>query len=380
MRALRWTVLVAALGLALPAVALSAADPILIATSLPMTGNSAFYGAQGRNGAALAVEEINAAGGVLGRPLQDDVWDNRCNPAEGVCGITQALAEKHYVAVHEGGCSSVALAVMPLVERATIPFVVGSPSATSIARQSGVGGNTWTFKIIPTDDGMLSALVSWIAGKGEADRVAFIGEDTDYGRGGAASFDDAMKKQGKSLVEKDFYQQGTADFGTLIARLKAAKPSLIAVYTIGADGQNFLRQWAEAGGGVGLTGRIFTDQIPEQMLKSGVLDGLTTVHPYDVHIEDPANSDFVARYQKKFGNLPNLTSWISYEGIEVIADALRKAGSTDPAKLRAALADGTYESMFGDPIRFDDHNLAHLPAFILGVRNGQVVVLGKSPT
>jgi ABC-type branched-subunit amino acid transport system substrate-binding protein len=141
-----------------------------------------------------------------------------------------------------------------------------------------------------------------------------------------------------------------------------------------------LRQWAEAGGGVGLTGRIFTDQLPPEMLKSGVLDGLTTVHPYDLHVDDPVNKDFVAHYEQRFHSQPNLTSWVSYEGIKVIVDAIRLAGSEDPAKVRAALASGEYRSMFGDPIRFDDHNLAHLPAFILGVRKGEIVVLGKNPT
>jgi branched-chain amino acid transport system substrate-binding protein len=178
MRLPRCALLMVWLGLTLPVTARAAEDAIRVATSLPMTGNSAFYGAQGRNGAELAVAEVNAAGGVLGRALAMDVWDNRCNPAEGVKSITQALAENHYAAVHEGGCSSVALAIMPLVERAGIPFVVGSPSATSISDRSGIGGNTWTFKIIPTDAGMLGALTDWITQQGQADRVAFLGEDT----------------------------------------------------------------------------------------------------------------------------------------------------------------------------------------------------------
>ena len=377
MRLPRWTVVIPCLGVL---AAGGAAEPVRIASSLPMTGNSAWYGAQGRNGAALAEAEINAAGGVLGRPLAIDFWDNRCNPAEGVKSITQALAEKHYAAIQEGGCSSVALAVMPLAARAGIPFVIGSPSATAISEHSGVGGNTWAFKIIPTDAGMLDALVSWIVDKGKAERIAFIGEDTDYGRGGAAAFNAALAKHGRKLISEDFYQQGTPDFATLIARLQSEKPSLIAAYTIGADGQNFIRQWAEAGGGVGLTGRIFTDQIPAEILTSGVLDGLTTVHPYDVHLDDPENTDFVARYEKKFNSLPNLTSWVSYEAVQVIAAAVRDAGSDDPAKVRDALAAGTFKTMFGDTIRFDDHDLAHPDALILGIQHGKVVVLGKDPT
>jgi branched-chain amino acid transport system substrate-binding protein len=383
MRGLRRTLVLGCLVLPLAlsqAGAQTAADPVRIASSLPLTGGSAWYGAQGKNGAELAVAEFNAAGGVLGRPLAIDFWDNRCNPAEGVRSVTQALSEKHYTAVHDGGCSSVALAIMPLIQRAGIPYVVASPSATAITEQLGVGGNRFAFKIIPTDAGMLAALVNWITEKGQADRVAFIGEDTDYGRGGAKAFGAALATHGKALISTDYYQQGTPDFTTLIARLQSRKPSLIAAYLIGADSQNFLRQWQEAGGGFGLTGRIFTDQISQETLDTGVLDGLTTIHPYDVHRTEPANTAFVARYQAKFNSLPNLTSWASYEAVEVIANAIKAAGSAEPGAVRDAIAKGQFKTIFGDTIAFDDHNLAHLDSLILGVQNKHIVVLGKSPT
>ena len=383
MRGMRRTLLLGCLTLPLMlghARAQNAGEPIHIASSLPMTGGSAWYGAQGRNGAVLAVAEINDAGGVLGRKLDIDFWDNRCNPAEGVRSITQALSEKHYTAVHDGGCSSVALAIMPLIQRAGIPYVIASPSATSITEKSGVGGNPFAFKIVPTDAGMLTALVNWISDKGQADKVAFIGEDTDYGRGGATAFNAALATHGKALISMDYYQQGTQDFTTLIARLQARKPSLIAAYLIGADSQNFLRQWQEAGGGVGLTGRIFTDQISQEMLDSGVLDGLTTIHPWDIHQQEPANKAFVARYQAMFKTDPNLTAWASYEAVRVIAEAVKDAGTSEPGPVRDAIAKGKFKTIFGDTIAFDDHNLAHLDCLILGVQNKQIVVLGKSPT
>jgi branched-chain amino acid transport system substrate-binding protein len=216
--------------------------------------------------------------------------------------------------------------------------------------------------------------------KGQADRVAFIGEDTDYGRGGATAFNAALATHAKALVSTDFYQQGTQDFTTLIARLQSRKPSLIAAYLIGADSQNFLRQWQEAGGGFALTGRIFTDQIPQEMLDSGVLDGLTTIQPYDVHWPEPANTAFIARYHTMFHTLPNLTSWASYEAVRVIAQAVTAAGTSEPGAVRDAIVNGEFKTIFGDTIKFDDHNLAHLDALILGVQNKRIVVLGRSPT
>lgn len=355
--------------------------PIYIASSLPLSGGSAWYGAQGRNGAQLAVDEANAHGGVLGRKVEIDFVDNQCNPSEGVRGITQALSSKPYSAVHDGGCSSVALAIMPVIQRAGVPFVIASPTATSIAQRSGIGGNPFAFKILPTDDILLNSLVGWLATKGQkgvVDKIAFIGEDTDYGRGGASSFNAALQKYHAKLLSQDFYQQGTTDFSTLISRIKLEKPSLLAAYTIGADSQNFNRQWAEAGGGIGLTGRVFLDQIPKEIMASGVLDGLTTIHPYDVHIDTPANQAFVSSYRKAFKSDPNLTSWAAYEAAEVILQAIRDAKSASPKAVQAALKSGHFTTMFGDPMVFDDHNMAHIGAYILGIKEGKVVVLDKT--
>ena len=98
--------------------------PIVIGSSIPLTGTVASFGQHSRWGAEMAIAEANAKGGVLGRKIEIDFQDNRCNPAEAVKSVTQMLSEKKYVAIHDGLCSSVALAIMPLVERAGIPFVV----------------------------------------------------------------------------------------------------------------------------------------------------------------------------------------------------------------------------------------------------------------
>jgi len=151
--------------------------PILIGASIPLTGGVAMFGQHSRWGAELAIAEANAKGGVLGRKLEMDFQDNRCNPAEAVKSVTQMLAEKKYVAIFDGLCSSAALAIMPLVERAGIPFVVANASGDvdrgAIRRRRG---NKWTFKVNPTDGSMLDALVTWLDKDSKAGSIAFLGE------------------------------------------------------------------------------------------------------------------------------------------------------------------------------------------------------------
>jgi branched-chain amino acid transport system substrate-binding protein len=354
--------------------------PIVIGSSIPLTGGVATFGQHSRWGAELAIAEANAKGGVLGRKIEIDFQDNRCNPAEAVKSVTQMLSEKKYVAIHDGLCSSVALAIMPLVERAGVPFVVANASATSIAERSGAGGNKWTFKVNPTDASLLDALIGWLAKEGKANSIAFLGEDTDFGRAGSSGLEAALKKRNLKLAAVDFYQKGMADFTPVFTKIKANKPGLLALYAIDADFQNAMRQWYTMGGGVPLTGRVLVDQVPKEIMESGLLDGTTSVQPYDPSVDSPANKAFVEEYKKLHNVAPIMVGFESYESIKVLIDAIRRAGNTNPAAVRDALAATKLPSILGSTIDFDDHNLAHNNAIILTIKGGKVMVLGMSKT
>jgi branched-chain amino acid transport system substrate-binding protein len=354
--------------------------PIVIGASLPLTGTVASFGQHSRWGAEMAIAEANARGGVLGRKIEIDFQDNRCNPAEAVKSVTQMLSDKKYVAIHDGLCSSAALAIMPLVERAGIPFVVANASATSIAEKSGVGGNKWTFKVNPTDASLLDALIRHLHKDGKAANIAFLGEDSDFGRAGTEGFEQALKKVGLKLASVDYFQKGAPDFTAFLTKIKAAKPQQLALYAVSADFQNVMRQWAQLGGGVPLTGRPLVDQVPPEIMASGLLDGTTSVQPYDPNVDTPGNKAFVAAFTARYKTPPILISFESYESIQILMDAIRRAGKTDPAAIRDALAATKFQSMLGTVVEFDQNNLAHNNAIILTIKGGKVVVLGMSKT
>ena len=180
-----------------------------------------------------------------------------------------------------------ALAAMPLAARAGVPYIVANPSATSISDGSGVGGNTWTFKVNPSDATMLQSLVAWLEKQGVAGRIAVLAENTDYGRGGAKALGDLLGKDGKALLSTDYFEKGTTDFTNVFARIGASHPSQLAIFAIGADTANLLNQYAEAGGGAPLTGRIQLEQIPKEIAASPVFAGLSTVQPWDITVDTP---------------------------------------------------------------------------------------------
>lgn len=357
-----------------------AAPPLVIGASTPLTGTVAHYGQHARWGAELAIEEANAQGGALGRKIEIDFQDNRCNPAEAVKSVSQMLSTKKYAAIFDGLCSSAALAIMPLVERAEVPFIIANASATSIAEKSGVGGNKWTFKVNPTDASMLDALIRWLDKDGKTGNIAFLGEDTDYGRAGSSGLEAALKKQNHQLVTTDYFQKGTADFTAALTKIKAMKPSLLVLYATDADFQNALRQWYTLGGGVPLTGRVLVDQVPKEIMASGFLDGTTSVQPYDPSIDTPANKAFVEAFTKKYNVAPMLVSFESYETIRILIDAMRRSGDGSPGAIRDALETTKYHSMLGTVLEFDDHDLIHNDAIIFVVKHGKVTIVGMSKT
>ena len=380
---LRMRVIFAAAALAVvasTAFAQAQTGPIMIGASTPLTGGVAHFGQHARWGAELAIEEANAKGGALGRKIAIEFQDNRCNPAEAVKSVTQMLAEKKYAAIFDGLCSSAALAIMPLIERANVPFIVANASATSIAERSGVGGNKWTFKVNPTDASMLEALINWLEKDGKAANIAFLGEDTDFGRAGSGGLEAALKKRNQKLVMTDYFQKGTADFTPVLTKIKARKPALLALYAIDADFQNAIKQWYGLGGGIPLTGRVLVDQVPKEIMASGFLDGTTSVQPYDPSVDTPGNKAFVEAFTRKYGVPPMLISFESYETIHILIEAIRRSGDASPAAIRDALEKTKYPSMLGTTLEFDPNNLIHNNAIIFTIKDGKVVIVGMSKT
>jgi branched-chain amino acid transport system substrate-binding protein len=361
----------------------AAEEPIRIGASEPMTGTAAVFGEQAKWGAELALSEINAAGGVLGRKLELVVEDNRCNPAEAAKVATKLLDENKVVGLLGALCSSATLATMPLVARAQIPFVISIATAATIAQQSGVGGNPWVFKINPADDTMAQAMVEHLKAEG-VKTLAYMAEDTDYGRGGVQGFIDAATKAGITSLPPEFFPQSTPDFSILLAKIESQKPDRIVGFFLRSDNDNIMRQVEAMQLKIPFTGRIdlhsATMAVSPDFLKAGGLDGTSAINPYQPDWDDPKNLAFVEKFKKATGQAPLQMGPYEYEAVYVLVDAIKRAGSTDPNAVAAALKTTDYPSILGASYRFDDHNLAHNNALIQAIKGGQIKVVALSKT
>ena len=226
-----------ALAILLPAVTARAED-IVIGFSAPDTGPAATAALWQRWGVDIALDEINDAGGVLGRKLAILEYDNHCNPSEAV-NVANRLVEAKVAAIIGSHCSSATLAAMPIIKDGKIPMVEGVATSPKITELSGIGGNEWMFRINPSDADMMAGLGRYLKEHTGFRKVAVIAEDTDFGRGGVGAFADVAKSDDVSILSTDYYPQGQPDFTSILTRVQQLRPDAIALFQLGGDQLHF---------------------------------------------------------------------------------------------------------------------------------------------
>ena len=351
----------------------ASAQNILIGLSTPATGPAAVASEWERWGVDLAVEEINAEGGVLGRKLEVLTLDNKCNPSEAV-NVANKLVEAKVVAIVGSHCSSAHLAVMPIIKEAKVPMITGIASNPQITDLSGVGGNDWAFRINPSDKAMMDALGAYLGTKKVFKTVAIVGEDTDFCRGGADAFKQAASKAGLTIVSEDFHPQNTPDYTSILTRLQQRRPDAIAIFQLGGDSINFLRNAMQLGISIPYTGRVELGGRNQQIIEAGGMEGSIGAWTYSADINTPENKAFVAKIKARHGSTPYLQTWGSYDSVRIIAQAIRDAGTTDTTAVRDAIKKMKFTLVFGKQTTFDNHNQAGKYVLIQSVKDKKVSI------
>ena len=362
-----------ALALGLSSVA-QAQNTTRIGLSGAFTGPAALASEWEKWGVDLAVEEINAAGGLNGKKLEIVQVDNRCNPTEGANSARKLVQDK-VSAIIGAHCSSATLAMMPIIQEAKIPMITGVSSSPRISELSGTGGNAFMFRISPDDLRMAQGMTEYLGQKKLFKNVVIIAEDSDFGRGGAAAFTPLAQKAGITVVSTDYAPQMTPDFTPLLTRVAQRKPDAIAVFMLGADSLNLYRTAMQMGMKIPYTGRAELSGKTLEVIQAGGLEGSVSAWTYSPDIDNPANKKFAAYIMNKYKIPATLQSWAGYDSMQAIAQAIRDAKSDDPVKIRDALAKVKYTALHGKSMSFDANNQAGRLVVLQQVKDRKVSVL-----
>jgi len=355
------------------AVAPAFSQNIVIGLSSPLTGPAATAAEWERWGVDLAVEEINAAGGVLGRKLEIMQLDNKCNPSEAV-NVANRLVEAKVTAIIGSHCSSAHLAAMPIIKEAKIPMITGVASNPQITTLSGKGGNEWAFRINPSDTDMMTALGAYLGDKKLFKTVAIVAEDTDFGRGGADAFRLVAEKAGITIISTDFHPQNAPDYTSILTRLQQRRPDAIGTFQLAGDSINFLRNAMQLGVHIPYTGRAELGGRNLQIIQAGGMEGSISAWTYNHEIDAPENKAFVEKIRARHKSEPLLQTWGGYDSMRIIAQAIKDAGGTDPVKVRDAMKAMKFTNVMGKQVDFDDHNQAGKFVVLQAVKDRKVTV------
>jgi branched-chain amino acid transport system substrate-binding protein len=348
MTRLLWGFAVVVLALPLPAMA---QKPILIGEISSYSTVPAFT-VPYRNGWQLAVEEINAAGGLLGgRKIEVISRDDAGKPDDATRNAAELLSSQKVELLAGTFLSNVGLAVSDIALRNKVLFVAAEPLTDALVWDKG---NRYTFRLRPSTY-MQAAMLAEEAAKLPAKKWATLAPNYEYGQSAVANFKELLKARRPDVefVAEQWPALGKLEAGTTVQALEAAKPDAIFNVTFGADVTKFVREgnlrglFEKRSVVSMLTGEPeYLDPLKDETPKGWIVTG----YPWD-QISTPAHQKFVQAYEKRYNEPPRLGSVVGYTTFMAIGAAIRKADSTDTEQLIKALRGLKLDTVFG-PVTF----------------------------
>lgn len=314
-------------------------EPIRIGGMYNVTGGMSSIDAPGLNGMRLAADQINAAGGLLGgRPVEIIAIDGKTDQT----AVTNAMAEmiqvRGVVAVGGLNDSTYALAAGPIAQTAGIPFLTAGATLPTLPEQVG----DYFFMVPFGDDAQAYAIADYVMDEmGAQTAYMLVDQAYDFTTALARFFKERWEERGGEIVLEDTYQSGDTDFSAQIARLQALdpQPDVLFVSAIPNEAGITTLQIREAG----LTQPIISGDGFDTPLIGEVAGDLADDVYFSTHASldnpEPRVANFVQAYQESYGRPPeNAFAALGYDMMNLLADAIERAGSADPAAIRDALA------------------------------------------
>ena len=359
-----------------------AADPIKIGVSGPFTGGSSSMGVSMRDGVKLAIDEINKAGGVLGRPIEGVFRDDEARNELGV-QIAQELINKEHVVADVGFINTgVALASQRFYQEAEIPVIDNVATGTVISSQFAKEKANYVFRTAASDAIQAPMIVNEAVTRRGFKKPAILADSTNYGQLGRADLETALTAKGVKPVAEEKFNIGDTDMTSQLLRAKEAGADVILTYGIGPELAQIANGMAKLGWKVPIVGSwtLSMSSFIDTAGKNG--DGAVMPQTFIQVANTPKRAAFIKAYQEayKIDRMPSPVSAAQgYDSIYILAAAIKQAGSTDGRKMRAALEDlhdkvEGVVTVYDKPFSKTDHEAisANIPVFG-EVGNGRVL-------
>ncbi|WP_035051881.1 branched-chain amino acid ABC transporter substrate-binding protein [Andreprevotia chitinilytica] len=342
-----------------PAASAAAAAPaggegttVKIGHAAPLTGNIAHLGKDNEYGVKMAIDEINEAGGadIGGKKVKFELVseDDQADPKTATT-VAQRFVDQKVAGVIGHLNSGTTIPASKIYSDAGIPQI--SPSATAVAYTAQ--GFKTAFRVMANDAQQGKVLGEYAVNKLKAKKVAIVDDRTAYGQGLADEFEKAAKAAGANVVKREFTTNQETDFNAILTSIKGAKPDLIFYGGMDAQAAPLKKQAKKLGISAQVMGGDGT-QTPELIKLAGAdAEGMISSSPGQEKVAMPGGKAFLDKFKAKFGTEVQLYSPYCYDAVKVMVEAMKKAGSTEPAKYLPEISKVELDGVTGH-IAFDE--------------------------
>ena len=342
-----------------------AQDEIKVGEYASLTGGAASFGVSSHNGTALAFDEINAQGGLLGKKVHLITEDDRSTPGEATTIAAKLITQDKVIALLGEVASGRSREAAPIAQENKIPMI--SPASTN-PQVTTVGD--YIFRVCYIDPFQGTVMAKFALSKGFKKVAVLTDNKQDYSQGLAQFFKENFTKSGGEIVRDQVYSTGDKDFRAQLTSIKASHPDAIFVPGYYAEVALIARQARQLGIKVPLLGGdgwVGNSLLP---VAGNALDGSFFSSHFSIENKDPVIQDFVKAYQAKYGSVPDDMAALGYDSAKILADAIKRANTTDEPALRDAIAaTKNYHGVTGN-ITIDDKRNANKPAVVQTIGNG----------
>ena len=356
------------------------ADTIKIGANLEMTGGSATYGISSKNAIELAFKDINDKGGINGKKLELVVADNKSEAAEATNAMQKLVSQDGVVAVIGPNLSSSVIAssainngarVLDITPMGTNPNITVDP-ATGKTREF----NYRTCFIDPFQGTVMAAFATNDLGVNKA--AILIDNSSDYAKGLSQFFKENFVKSGGTITAEESYLQKDTDFKATLTKIKATNPDMLYVPGYYQEVGLIVKQARELGMNMPITGGDTWDSVKlPEIAGTAALNNTYFSSLYSPQEASDINKNFVSAYEKAYGAKPDVFAALSYDSALLIAEAIKNAGSAEPAKINEAMAKISGFNGVSGSVTFDAQHNPVKSAVILEYKDGAQTLITK---
>lgn len=353
-------------------------DPIKVGLLFELTGAVASYGTAEATGAKMALEEINAAGGVNGRKIQLVEYDTKSDPAETTTLSAKLMTQDKVVAIIGPATSGGMKAQIQLSEKNKVPIVSGSATADDLTVQAGKL-NEYVFRTCFVDSYQGTVMAKYAASKLNA-KSAVVLKDTssDYAKGLADAFDKQFKAGGGTVVATEAYTAGQTDFNAVLTKLKGQKFDTMYVPGYYQELGLIIKQARDLGITVPIAGGDGYESPKLAELAGTALTDVYYKNHYATTDTDPKVTAFIDAFKKKNNATPEAFHALGYDTMKFVADSIKRAKTVTGADVKVAMTET--KGFSGVTGTFDVDPATHNPikqATIIGYKDGKIAVTEK---